>query len=146
MADSTLTTDAASTGAMEPEKSLRATTKDAGKGLKASHFALAVRVLLPLFDMVTDAYTMYRYYDRQKNLMRRAFYASLGIMLIHNLVSTAHGAFRLSSTAGRDKVLLWSSWKWKSMAVALHLLGAGSLVIPVEMIVRLALRRNADGR
>ena len=90
---------------------------------------------LPLIDLFTDIYTLNLYYEPNKSFMVKAFCASLFVISLHNVISTACGVTRISALHSRSKLVIWGSNGWKFVTVALHAIGVGGILVPLEAIL-----------
>ena len=96
---------------------------------------LIVVLALPLIDLSTDIYTLYLHFEPSKPLLMKAFYISLSVTFLHNVVSTACGLTRIKDLHHQSKLAIWSSTGWKCLTVALHALGVGGVIVPLEAIL-----------
>ena len=110
------------------------------KGFTANNIDIAVKIFLPIFDMVTDIYTLLRYFDPEKSFMQKVFYTSLVTILLHNIISGIHGVYNISRLNKQKKLHIWSSSQWKFVIIILYAIGLGSIVCPMEFI--LAIKDN----
>ena len=104
------------------------------KGIKVNHISLAVKILLPTVDIVTDVYTLSRYYDPEKSFMQMIFYVSFITILFHNIISGIHGVYYISRMNKESNLVIWSDYRWKSLTAMLYFMGLGSIVCPIEVI------------
>ena len=102
--------------------------------------ALFFKILLPILDLVTDAYTLNRYYHHALNkpLMMSVFRASFLTILFHNAVSTWLGLAGVRQFHARLPLATWTGAAWQSVTVALHALGIGGIIVPVEALLVVA--------
>ena len=95
---------------------------------------LLFKILMPILDLMTDSYTLHRYYHYAKNkpLMMNVFRASFLTILFHNAVSTWYGISGVKQLHAQFPLATWSGAAWKSVTLALHALGIGIVIVPVE--------------
>ena len=96
--------------------------------------ALLFKIMMPIFDLVTDVYTVHRYYRHAENkpLMMNVFRASFFTILFHNAVSTWRGIDGVNRFHARFPLATWSGAAWKTVTLALHALGIGNVTVAVE--------------
>ena len=104
--------------------------------------SLAFKTILPLFDLGSDLYTLTRYYDPDKTLMQRMFYGGLSMILFHNVLSGLYGVYEIRKMSKRGQLIVWSNLKWKFFTVVLYASGMGTVVAPIELLVK----TNQDSR
>ena len=109
-------------------------TNEKKRGNWLAYLKITLTVGLTIFDWATDIYTLHLYCKPDKPLMLRAFYASLATILLHNLISSAHGLLAISQLHSKYKLTIWGGAGWKSVSVALHTVGLGGLVVPLEAL------------
>ena len=95
---------------------------------------LIFKILMPIFDLMTDGYTLHRYYRHAENkpLMMSVFRASFFTILFHNAVSTWRGIGGVKRFHAQFPLVTWNGAAWKSVTLALHALGIGGVIVPVE--------------
>ena len=107
----------------------------------STNIAIAVKIFLPIFDMVTDVYSLIRYFEPEKSFMKKVFYTSLVTILLHNIISGIHGVYNISRLNKQKKLHIWSGSRWKFVIIVLYAIGLGSIVCPIEFI--LAIKDNS---
>ena len=112
-------------------------SKENNSGIRTwkTYITIAMTIALPVFDFITDIYTLHLYYDPNKPLMLRAFFASLVTILLHNVISSVSGLLIISKLHKRSKLALWESAGGKLVTVMLHVTGMANLVLPLEAIL-----------
>ena len=100
-----------------------------------TYLRIVMTIALPVFDSVTDIYTLLLYYDPNKPLMQKAFFASLVTICLHNVISGANGLLQISKVHAHTKLVLWESLRGKLITTLLHAAGLGNLFVPLEAII-----------
>ena len=90
------------------------------------------KIALPIFDMVTDVYTLTQYYNPSKPLMMKVFMASLLTILLHNCISTFYWMTSISKFHERLPLFIWSNSAWRGVTIMLHAFGLGGILVPIE--------------
>ena len=110
-------------------------TRKTKLSINVESLKIGFKILFPVFDTVTDVYTLYRYYDPSKSLILKAFTFSLVTILAHNLISSIHGIVSISKFHLQSPLFVWKCAFWKSFTISLYAVGLGSIISPINAIL-----------